>query len=185
MKNFTLIVLSTWIMFSCAVKIPYTTQLENQFDLKNEEKISKVQFFTSTTIILDEELKVDASNTTQNGTLVSSSSSSKESIIIPAGTKCIFDSYGSGSNKKLFLRFETGDGKVIPFQVKNGGSSMAKRFYFSPNYNGNKPTLKYGNKDYKVRMNTTSDPRSAYLQVVKKRLNKTKRKERVVKGMKV
>lgn len=183
MKKIISILLLTLVLASCGVKVPYTTQIRDQFGLNSEEKISKVQFFTSHTIILDEELRQDDSNTTQNGTLVSSSSSSKESVIIPAGTKCIFDSFGSDETIKV--RFETGDGKVIPFNIKQGGVSSAKRYYFAADWSGRFGKLKYGDKEFKVRLNTTSDPRSSHLLVVKKRLSKTKRKERVVKGMKV
>ena len=183
MKTIFFLIITIAMLSSCGVKVPYTTQLRDEFGLDSKEKLSKVQFFTSTTIILDEDRKVDASNTTQNGTLVSSSNSSKESIIIPAGTKCVFESFGEQSN--LLVRFETGKDKVIPFQVRSGGVSSAKRYFFDVNWGGGSPILKYGDKEYKVRLNTTSDPRNAYLQVVKKRLSKTKRKERVVKGMKV
>jgi hypothetical protein len=171
------------LFISCGVKIPYTTQIRDEFGLDTDEKMGKVQFFVSGTIYLDEEIRNDNQNTTQNGTLISSSSSSKESVIIPINTRCVFDSFGPKG--ELLVRFETGDGKVIPFNPKEGGSASAKRYYFLPETTNTGSYVKYGSSRYKVRTNVTSDPRNVHLLVVKRRLDRSKRKERVVKGMKV
>ena len=109
MKYFVVFSFSLLILGSCGVKIPYTTQVRDEFTLDNEEKMSKVQFFISHTIILNQEIRSDNSNTTANGTLVVNSSSERESVIIPAGTRCIFDSFGSKGEIKV--RFENGDNK--------------------------------------------------------------------------
>lgn len=65
------------LLASCGVKVPYTNQIRDEFGLDNNEKLSKVQFFTSHTIILNQEVKSDNSNTTENGTLVVNSSSER------------------------------------------------------------------------------------------------------------
>lgn len=182
MKYIVLLSLALTIV-SCGVKVPYTTQIRDEFGLDTEEKMSKVQFFVSGTIYLDEEKRNDNQNTTQNGTLISSSSSSKESVIIPINTRCVFD--GFGTKGELLVRFETGEEKVIPFATKEGGASTGKRFYFSPETTNSGSFVKYGSSRYKVRTNVTSDPRNVHLLVVKRRLDRSKRKERVVKGMKV
>ena len=183
MKSLVILSFSLLILSSCGVKIPYTTQLRDEFNLDTEEKMSKVQFFISGIIYLDEEKQSNNQNTTQNGTLVSSQSSSKESIIIPTNTRCVFDSFGPKG--ELLVRFETGEGKVIPFNTREGGSTSSKRFYFMPENTNSGSFVNYGSSRFKIRTNVTSDARNVYLMVVKKGLNKNKRKERVVKGMKV
>jgi hypothetical protein len=182
MKYLVVITMTLLILSSCGVKIPYTTQVRDEFALDNEEKLSKVQFFISHTIILNQETRSDNSNTTDNGTLVVNSSSESESIIIPAGTRCIFDSFGTKGEIKV--RFENGDNKVLPFMSKNE-TSVSKRFFFDVDWNAQGgPKMKYGEEIYKVDL-TRGSARTAHLLVVRKKLQKTKRKERVVKGMKI
>jgi hypothetical protein len=182
MKYLVLFSLCISILSSCGVKIPYTTQVRDEFALDNEEKMSKVQFFISHTIILNQETRSDNSNTTDNGTLVINSSSESESIIIPAGTRCIFDSFGTKGEIKV--RFENGEDKVLSFVAKSE-SSLSKRYFFDADWNAQGgPKIKYGEDQYKVDL-TRGSARTAYLLVVRKKLQKTKRKERVVKGMKI
>ena len=182
MKNiFTLVVLS-FVFFSCAVKVPYTKQVNEEFGLKSEEKMRKVQFFTSSTIILNQIAEYTSETTTdESGTLVSSSSSESESIIIQANTRCIFEGYGP--NGEIRVRFETGDKKYLQFLPK--GNQLRDRHYFVANWKvSGGPKVQYGGKTYKVDM-MRGAARSSYIRVSKKRLQSTKRKERVVKGMKV
>ena len=47
------------ILSSCGIKVPYTNLIRDEFGLDTEEKMAKVQFFTSATIILDQEIKAD------------------------------------------------------------------------------------------------------------------------------
>jgi len=183
MKKLLFLLATSALLASCGVKVPYTTQIRDEFNLDTEEKMSKVQFFTSHTIILDQDKKSDAQNSTQNGTLVSSSSSQKETIIIPAGTKCIFTNFGSKG--EIVVRFEFGDGKVLSFATKPENTSANKRYYFDADWNmQGGPKIKYGDSMYKVDL-LRGSPRTAHLLVVKKRLEKSKRKERVLKGLKV
>jgi hypothetical protein len=182
MKHLIFLSIVTFLIASCGVKVPYTNQVRDEFALDNEEKMGKVQFFISHTIILNQEVKSDNSNTTDNGTLVVNSSSESESVIVPAGTRCIFDSYGSKGEIKV--RFENGENKVIPFVVKseNAGS---KRYFLDADWNAQGgPKINYGGEVYKVDL-TRGSARGAHLMVVRKKLQKTKRKERVVKGMKI
>ena len=168
------------VLTSCGMKVPYTNLIKEEFGLDSEEKMAKVQFFTSGTIILNQELKADNQVTTQNGTLVSSSNSEKESIIIPASTRCIFDHFGA--KDEIFVRFETGEGKVISFISK---SDASKRYYFNVDWTqkgGAK--INYGDNVYKIDM-VRGNPRSAILMVAKKKLDRVKRKERVARGLKV
>jgi hypothetical protein len=182
MKKFLFSSFIVLLFTSCGVKVPYTNQVRDEFALDNEEKMGKVQFFISHTIIFNQEVKSDNSNTTDNGTLVINSSSESESLIIPAGTRCIFDSYGTKGEMKV--RFENGENKVIPFIVKTE-SAGSKRYFLDADWSAmGGPKIKYGDQLYKVDLMRGS-ARTAHLLVVRKKLQKTKRKERVVKGMKI
>ena len=167
---------------SCAVKIPYTRQVNEEFGLKSEEKMRKVQFFISETIILNQKVEANSETTTdESGTLVSSSTKESESIIITGHTKCIFEGYGP--NNEIRVRFETGDKKYLEFASK--GNQLRDRFYFDADWKANGgPTVKYGGKTYKVDV-MRGAARSSFIKVEKKRLQKTRKKERVIKGMKV
>jgi hypothetical protein len=183
MKKLFFLLATTALLSSCGVKVPYTNQIRDEFSLDTDEKMRQVQFFTSHTIILNQDKKIDSENTTQNGTLVSSSSSKKESIIIPAGTKCVFEDFGSKG--EIRVRFELGEGKMISFATKADNSSVNKRYYFDADWNAQGGAkINYGENVYKIDL-LRGSPRTAHLLVVKKRLEKSKRKERVVKGMKV
>ena len=168
------------LLSSCATQVAYTNLIRDEFALDSEEKMGKVQFYISHTIVMDEEVKNENSTTTSNGTLVNSSNTKKESIIIQAGTPCVFDSYGPKG--ELLIRFETGDGKVLRFTSKNEPN---RRYYFDVEWNqSGGPKITYGDVTYKIDLMRGS-PRSAYIKVAKKKLEKVKRKDRFVRGMKV
>jgi hypothetical protein len=175
MKFITLFSLGL-ILFSCGTKVPVTNQLKEEYDL-NEKNMKIVQFYTSQTIILQRS-KTSGSQGASDGKLVTSKNSEQDRIIIPSNTKCVFDSYGS--NGEVFIRFEVGVGKTLKFAVRQGQATG--KYYLVANW---KPDLggeiTYGNETYYA----TADSGTAYLMVVLKKLNKTRRKDRVVKGMKV
>ena len=167
-------------LFSCAVQEPYTNKIRDEFSLDSEEKLSKVQFFLSSTIVLDEEIKNENSTTTSNGVWINSSNSQKETVIIQAGTKGIFDSYGTKG--EILVRFEVGEGKLLKF---SSGNEANRRYYFDVDWNqSGGPKVQYGGKTFKVDVMRGS-PRSAYLKIARKKLEKIKRKDRFVRGMKV
>lgn len=180
MKNFIIIASLSTLLFACATQVPYNNQIRDEFALDSAEKLAKVQFFTSHTIVMDEELKNESQTTTTNGTLINSSSSEKESIIIQAGTPCIFDDYGPKG--EIFVRFETGEGKVLKFSSKN---EAQRRYYFDVEWNQvGGPKINYGGKVFKIDV-LRGSPRAAYLKVAKKKLQKIKRRDRYVRGLKV
>lgn len=182
MKKIIGILILFIIFCQCGVKVPYSTQVRDEFSLEDEEKLSKVQFYISHTIILNQEKRSDNSNTTDKGALVQSSSSESESVIIPAGTRCIFDSYGTKDQIKV--RFENGDNKVLPFAVKSE-NSISKRYFFDADWNTpGGPKINYGGDIFKIDL-IRGNARVAHLLVVRKKLQKTKRKERIVKGLKI
>jgi hypothetical protein len=182
MKQLTLFLLAVIFLSSCGTKIPYTTAIRDEFSLDSEAKLRQVQFYTSHTIILNQINKQSSELTTQNGALVSSSSSQSESVVIPAGTRCIFETFGDAG--QLMVRFETGDQRYIPFTTKSDGASI-RRYYLDADWSAQGGArINYGGNEYKVDL-TRGAPRSAHLLIVKKKLERTKRKERVVRGLKV
>jgi hypothetical protein len=164
------------ILFSCGTKVPVTNQLKEEYDL-TEKNMKIVQFYTSQTIILQRS-KTSGKQGAEDGKLVTSNNSEQDRIIIPVNTKCVFDSYGKDG--EVLIRFELGAGKTLKFSVRPGQSSG--KYYLDANWQSGKGgELTYGNETYFA----TPESGSAYLMVVLKKLNKTKRKDRVVKGMKV
>ena len=182
MKKILLFLSTFTFLISCGVRVPYTNDLRDEFSLDTEEKMRNVQFLISQTIVLDQELRSDTQNTTENGTLIASSNSKKETVVIPAGTKCIFESFGTKG--EIFVRFETGDQKTLIFSSKTEGNRN-KRYYFEADWSAQGGAkIKYGGNIFKVSL-IRGSARSSYIEVVKKNLQKSRRKERVVKGLKV
>lgn len=164
------------LLFSCGVKVPVTNQLKEEYDL-TEKNMKIVQFYTSQTIILQRS-KTSGKQGAQDGKLVTSNNSEQDRIIIPSNTKCVFDSYGNDG--EVFIRFELGANKTLQFAIRDGQTSG--KYYLKANWQtGKGGEINYGNETYFA----TPESGSAYLMVVLKKLNKTKRKDRVVKGMKV
>lgn len=166
------------ILTSCGTKVPYTNDVRDEFGLDSDKKLRGVQFYTSATIIFERSKSSGNQGTSDDGALVSSSNKEQDRIIIPINTKCIFE--GFGPNGELNLRFEAGVGKTIMFSIRPNQTSA--KYYLVAEWTMDKGgKLTYGNEIYFA--NSTSG--TAYLQVVLKKLQKTKRKDRVVKGMKV
>ncbi len=179
MKKYVLLLIVGVVLASCGTKIPYTNEIRDEFGLESEQMVKKVQFYTSATIILEKNKESGNQGTDESGKLVTSSNKEQDRVIIPIGTKCVFDGYGP--NQELILRFEVGAGKTVTFATRPGTTSG--KYYLVADWNNGRSggTIQYGNETYTA----TSSSGTAYLQVIRKRLQKTKRKDRVVKGMKV
>lgn len=162
---------------SCGVKVPYTDQLKQDYSL-TDENLKKVQFFTSATIILERKNSVANQGTTDAGTLVTNESSVENRIIIPVNTKCIYEK--DEADGTIHVRFEVGQNKYLPFAIRKGQTSG--RYYLAAKWDASKGgELEYGNLSYYA----TAESGGAFLLVVTKKLKRTKRKDRIVKGMKV
>lgn len=176
--RYLLFLVTALLIVSCGVRVPYTNSVRDEFSLDSEKAIKGVQFFTSATIILEANKESGGQGTDESGTLVTNSSKEQERIIIPIGTKCVFDSYGP--NGSLNLRFESGAGRIITFNIREGQASG--KYYLVADWTAKQGgKMEYAGREYFA----TSTSGTAYLQVVMKKLQKTKRKDRVVKGMKV
>lgn len=165
------------ILGSCATKVPYTEKIKKEFDL-TPEKLKKVQFYTSETIILERSNEQGKVTTTgDEGTLVTSSSSSSERIIIPANRPCVFEKIGTDGSIKI--RFERGAGRTLEFTLRPNIANG--RLYLKANWVNGKGRLKYGGSTYYAVRGSAS----AYLLVKLKNFRKNRHSDRVVKGMKV
>jgi hypothetical protein len=175
----TFIALSLLILVvSCGVKVPYTNDIRDEFGLDSEKEVKKVQFFTSGTVILEKSKSSGNQGTSESGALVTNSSKEENRVIIPINTKCVFE--GFGPNGELIIRFETGVGKTLTFAARPG--QQTSKYYLVADWSSQKGgELKYGNETYV----TASSSGNAHLMVVLKKLQRTKRKDRIVKGMKV
>lgn len=168
-----------FVLASCGMKVPYNEEIKTKYNL-NEANIKKVQFFTSSTIILQRKNSQENKGTTESGALVTNENSVENRVIIPVHTKCVFEKFENGNND-ILVRFELGDNKVLRFSMRknsNTGKYYLKANSWDPNKGGE---IDYGNLTYYA----TAESGSAYLLVVTKKLKKVKRKDRVVKGMKV
>ncbi|MFN5147812.1 MAG: hypothetical protein ACK5EK_02285 [Flavobacteriia bacterium] len=166
------------VLISCGTKVPYTNDVRDEFALDTDKQLRKVQFYTSATIILEKSKESGNQGTSDDGALVTNSSKTEDRVIIPVNTKCVFD--GFGPNGELALRFEVGVGKTISFAVRPNMTSG--KYYLVADWTQEKGgKLTYGNETYYA----GSSSGNAYLMVVLKKLQKTKRKDRVVRGMKV
>jgi hypothetical protein len=177
MKYLLLAFVSVLLLGSCGIKIPLTKAIKEEYNL-DESSIKNVQFYVSSEIILEQVSKKGSSGTTTDGTLVSSSSNEKNRIIILPRTKCVFEEYGP--NKEILIRFESGNGKTITFATRPNMDNG--KFYLQANWEQNKGgKLDYGSEVFYA----TPTSGNAYLMVKVKKSQRTKRKDRVVKGMKV
>jgi hypothetical protein len=175
----TVILFSLLLVISaCGVKVPYTNDVRDEFGLDNAKEVKKVQFYTSSTVILEKSKSSGNQGTSDAGVLVTNSSKEENRVIIPINTKCIFE--GFGEDGALILRFETGVGKTLTFATRP--NQQSSKYYLMADWSSQKGgELKYGNEDYY----TASANGNAHLMVVLKKLQRTKRKDRIVKGMKV
>lgn len=175
MKHFV-IVLLVLITASCGIKTPYTDQVKEEFNL-TPQKIVKVQFFTSQTVILERSSSSGNQTTGDDGSLVTNSSKTQDRVIIPGGTKCIYERAGEGT--ELIVRFEVGTGKVLRFNMRP--NQQNGKYYLVADWTDKGGKLQYGNESYLVQAGGSS----VHLLVKQKKLQKVKRKDRVVKGMKI
>lgn len=176
--KYTIFLILGIVLASCGTKVPYTNEIRDEFGLDTDKKLRGVQFYTSATIIMEKSKSSGNQGTADDGVLVSTSSSTQDRIIIPINTKCVFE--GFGPNGELMLRFEPGTGKTILFATR--ANQTTGKYYLVADWAQNKGgKLTYGNEEYYA--NASSG--NSYLQVVLKKLQKTRRKDRIVKGMKV
>lgn len=176
--RYVVIIFLGLLISSCGRKVAFTNDIKNEFGLDAETQIKKVQFYISQTITLQRVKQSGSQGTADNGVLVTNKNKEEDRITIQAQTPAIFESYGK--NGEMVIRFEVGQGRVLTFNVRQENNTA--KYYLVAAWDMNRGgELTYGNEKYTV----TSSAGNAYLMVMLKNLQKTKRKDRVVKGMKV
>lgn len=173
---FSVIVLA--ILSSCGVKKPFTNALKDEYNL-TEQTMKEVQFYVSSEIILERSSQKGSSGTTQNGTLVSTSSKEQERIIIMPRTKCKLEK--TAENGTVLIRFEVGAGRFITFSTRPNMEN-GKYFFKAEWEQGKGGKIIYGGDDVYYAVPSSGE---AYLMVKVRKSQRTKRRDRVVKGMKV
>ncbi len=178
MKQVIFILLASAVLTSCAVKMPYTKALKEEYNL-TDQSLKGVQFFVSSEIILERSSSKGSSGTTTDGTIVSTSSKEQDRIIILPRTKCILEQ--TAEDGSVLIRFETGPGKYITFATRP--NQAAGKYYFVAKWEAGKGgKINYGDEEEYYAKPSSGE---AYLMVKIKKSQRTKRKDRVVKGMKV
>ena len=178
--KYALILFVGIFLWGCGTPVPLTNKIRSDFGLEDEQSMAKVQFKTSATIILERSKESGNQGTTSDGTLIQNSSKEQNRIIIPIGTDCVFESFDGENNEMIVVRFEPGVGHTISFGQRAGQSSG--KYYLLADWTKKEGgEIEYANSKYYA----TTSSGTAYLQVIKKKLQKTKRKDRVVRGMKV
>lgn len=176
--KYVAIICLTIALASCGTKVPFTNQLKDEFGLDAETRMKRVQFYISQTIILQRVKQSGTQGTAENGVLVTNRNKEEDRVTIQAQTPAVFEGYGK--NGEMIIRFEVGQGRFLTFNVRQESSSS--KYYLVANWDMNRGgELTYGNEKYTVQ----SAAGNAHLMVMLKKLQRTKRKDRVVKGMRV
>lgn len=174
-----LFLLSIFLLLgSCATKVPYTSKLKADLNF-DDAQFKKLQFYSSRTIILERKGEQERTAVTgRAGDVQVSSSSYSERIIIPANRPCIFDGFEEETGA-MKIRFELGAGRYLRFKARTNKDT--DRFYLYADWKNGKGELDYGGAVYYA----VSGSEAAFIQVKLKQWQRNKRKDRVVKGLKV
>jgi len=169
--KFLSIVLAILLTSCASKKIPFSSDIQAKYNLP-EEKLKKVQFYTSETIILYKS-KSDGDLTVRDGKILMLDTKDCERVVIKKGTPCILESVNSPS--QFIVSFEFGEGKLLAFGSQGEGFFSLE----AKDWKDGVGTLKYAGKSYVVEGGGT------YLLVKAKKLNKLSKKQRTVVGRKV
>lgn len=174
MKSTILIsaIIALFTFSSCrSGKVPFTQELKTQCGL-SETSLKKVQFYTSDEIVLYK-VQEDGDASVNKGVLLIQNKKDCEKIVILKNTPCILEQVID--EHKILFSFEVGNGKFIAF----GNTSKGSYSLLAKDWENSVGTLKYANKTY------ATENGDVYLNVVLKKINKLRSKERLVKGRKV
>lgn len=158
-------------MVSCASKIPFTSDIQNEYQFQ-EAQLKKVQFYTSDEIVLTQtESNGDASVT--DGKVLLKNQKHVEIIIIKKNTPCVVESVID--NNKFLFSFEYGKDRVLLF----GNNSTGYYSLMSKEWKNKTTIIDYASKKY------TTTNGDVFLKIKVKKLNQLKGRQRRVKGRKV
>ena len=179
MKSMKFILVATlaFTVLSCSQRVAYTTSLYDEYDL-TAQSIKKLQFYTSSQIILQRSTQKGNQQISADGKLVVNERNQEDRIIINPSTKCVFEK--AGDQGEVYIRFEVGQGKTLKFAARQNQSN-GKYYLVAARQAGKGGEVEYGNQIYYA--NTASG--NSFLMVSIQKLKRTQRKDRVVKGIKV
>ncbi|MDA9563086.1 hypothetical protein N9R81_00260 [Flavobacteriales bacterium] len=175
-RMFLLLVVVVASLSSCAPKMQFTQAVKEQNKLTDDE-LKKLQFYTSGDIVLQRNERADSGKETDGGELIITSGTSTDQVIIPEGTPGIV--VGTKGANQMLVRFEPGEEKYLLF----GDASNRKGAYqlIPEGVKGGKKYVSYAGSKYSI--SGTSEYVSLMFKM--KRLNKVRKDQRVVKGMKL
>ena len=165
------------IVMSCSQRVAYTSSLYDEYDL-TAQTVKKLQFYTSSQIILQRSSQQGNQQISADGKLVVNERKKEDRIIINPSTKCVFEK--DGEKGEVYIRFEVGQGKTLKFAARQNQTN-GKYYLVADWKSGKGGEVEYGNQVYYA--NTASG--NSFLMVSIQKLKRTQRKDRVVKGIKV
>lgn len=182
MRNIFLLSLIIITVSSCTSTMYFTEETKTQLE-KNDADLSKIQFYNSETIVLARQIKKEEANIV-SGKVRFEEGRYIEEVIIKMGTPGV---YKEKNDKVIFISFEEGAGKVIPFMKIASKSPGYPETYqlasleWKNNSHGRKVgVINYDGNKYSV----VSGDRSRLL-VDSKTMKKRETNSRVAKGVKI
>ena len=73
-----------FLAISCAIRQPITAEMKKEYNLDTPDAMKKVQFYTSSAIVLERVVTNGGKAKTYDGTLVTSKSKAENPVIIPS-----------------------------------------------------------------------------------------------------
>lgn len=165
------ILILSLVFASCATKVPFTSNIQDEYKF-SEDKLKKVQFYTSDEIVLIK-TKQDGDVYILDGKLLIRNEKNVEKIVIKKNTPCVLEQVVE-ANKFLFS-FEYGKDRVLLF----GNNSTGYYSLMSKEWKNKVGSISYANKNY------ITNNGNVYLKIKVKKLNQLKGKERIIKGRKI
>ncbi len=175
--KFILFATLAFTVLSCSQRVAYTSSLYDEYDL-TPQTVKRLQFYTSSQIILQRSSQQGNQQISADGKLVVNERKKEDRIIINPSTKCVFEK--DGEKGEVFIRFEVGQGKTLKFAARQNQPN-GKYYLVADWKTGKGGEVEYGNQVYYA--NTASG--NSFLMVSIQKLKRTQRKDRVVKGIKV
>jgi hypothetical protein len=113
--SLTVLVFSLTAINSCTEKIPFTSKVKKDYNLKDNQ-LRELQFQLVNDIVLTKSTSENTS-TLENGEIIVSESSSQDKVIFKAGIKGVF--VKSIDSTKIAISFEKDDEHYLTFGAKN------------------------------------------------------------------
>lgn len=181
-RGYALLLLLTVVLISaCSPKIYFTEETKQQLE-KNNADLNQIQYYNSEPIVLARQIKKEEVNVV-SGKVKMEQGQYIEEVIIKRHTPGVFT---ETNGQVLFISFEDGSGKVIPFLKIDPKSSNYPAIYQVgslewKNKNGKKVgIINYDNNKYSIVSGNTSR-----LLINKSVLYKREVKSRVASGRKI